>query len=59
LIAWIAILIVGIIPILGWIISIVGTIVLLVFMIIGIVNAVSGQTKELPIIGKYGDKFNL
>ncbi len=59
LIAWIAIWIVAIIPILGWIISIVGSIVLLVFTIMGLINALSGQMKELPLIGKYGGKFNL
>lgn len=40
------------IPFIGfvfWILSIVPTI----FMILGIVNAVKGRAKELPIIGKY------
>ncbi len=59
LIAWVAIGIIAIIPILGWFISIVGSIILLVLFIIGLVNALSGQFKELPLIGKYGENLNL
>ncbi len=29
------------------------------FYIIGIINAVQGQAKPLPLIGQYGEKFNL
>jgi len=59
LIAWVAIGIIAIVPILGWLISLVGSIILLVLFVIGLVNALSGQAKELPLIGKYGEKFNL
>lgn len=45
--------IVCIIPIIGWIAGIAGGIATIVFIIIGIVNAVKGKAKELPIIGKY------
>lgn len=31
----------------------------LVFYILGIVNAVNGEAKPLPLIGQYGDKLNL
>lgn len=44
---------VAVIPILGWIVGGVGSIIAFVLMIIGIVNAVQGRAKELPIIGKY------
>ena len=60
LILWIANLIVGvaggvlaIIPILGWLVALALGIIMLVLMIIGIVNAVQGRAKQLPIIGKY------
>ncbi len=56
LVLWIASMIisaVAIIPILGWIVSFVGGIITFVLMIIGIVNAVSGKAKQLPIIGKF------
>lgn len=51
------------------IVSIVGTltcgigmvlyIVCIVLQIIGIMNAANGEVKPLPIIGQYGEKFNL
>jgi len=44
----------ALIPFLGWfIIAPIGTVVVVVFAIIGIINAANGQSKELPLIGKY------
>lgn len=43
----------AIIPFVGWIATAIGTVASIVFFILGIVNAVKGQAKELPIIGKY------
>ena len=42
-----------IIPILGWIIAPILSIVITVLAVIGIINALNGKAKELPIIGKY------
>ena len=42
-----------IIPILGWIIAPILSIVITVLAVIGIINALNGRAKELPIIGKY------
>ena len=42
-----------IVPILGWIVGGVGSIAVLVFTIMGIVRAVKGVAKDLPIVGKY------
>jgi len=42
------------IPIIGWAVGIAE----LVLVIMGIVNALNGQAKPLPIIGKFADKFN-
>lgn len=43
-----------ILPIIGWfLIAPIGNVVVLVFIIIGILNAVNGQQKPLPLIGKY------
>jgi uncharacterized membrane protein len=28
-------------------------------MIMGIINAVQGKVQQLPVIGQYGEKFNL
>lgn len=51
--------IIAIIPILGWIIYIVGGIILFVLWIISWVYALSGEQKEVPLLGKYAEKFNL
>lgn len=57
LIAWVALGIISWIPFIGWVIGIIGLIVLAVFGIMGIINALSGQAKELPLIGQFGSKF--
>ena len=41
------------IPILGWIIAPILSIVITVLAVIGIINALNGKAKELPIIGKF------
>jgi len=49
--ASIVISVVGIIPVLGWIVSAVGGIIVFILAIIGIINAAKGNAKQLPIIG--------
>ncbi len=48
---WVALGVVAVIPILGWIVSVVGYVFSVVCFIMGIANALSGKTKELPLIG--------
>ncbi|TXD83658.1 hypothetical protein ESY86_08740 [Subsaximicrobium wynnwilliamsii] len=43
--------IIGMIPILGWIINLIGIFVLLFIWIMGLVNAINGQEKPVPILG--------
>ena len=59
LISWVAIGIISVIPILGWLVGILGSLFLLVMFVIGIINAFSGNVKELPVIGQFGAKINL
>jgi uncharacterized membrane protein len=50
--------IIGMIPILGWIIDFFGLFVLLYMWIMGLVNAINGQEKPVPILGnKYLEWF--
>jgi len=50
--------VIGIIPILGWIINILGFFVLLYLWIMGLVNAMNGKEKPVPFLGKkYEDWF--
>jgi uncharacterized membrane protein len=44
---------VGLIPIIGWIVSL----ALFVFWIMGLIYAINGQEKEIPIIGKYAQDW--
>ncbi len=45
--------VIAIIPILGWILAPIASIVITVLAVIGIINALNGKAKELPIIGKF------
>jgi uncharacterized membrane protein len=46
------------VPIFGWFLGWILWLGCFVLMIMGIINAVNGQTKELPLIGQFGSKFN-
>ncbi|MFH1246393.1 MAG: DUF4870 domain-containing protein [Candidatus Liptonbacteria bacterium] len=47
-----------IIPILGWIAGVLLFLMNVVLMIMGIIHSLNGEEKELPVIGKYAEKFN-
>lgn len=51
LISWLAINMIAIIPLLGWLVWFVGAIALLVFTVMGIINAAGGSKKSLPVVG--------
>ncbi len=59
LIAAIAISFIAWIPILGWLVGFIGWIVCLILAIMGIVNVLGGKKKQLPLIGKFADKFKI
>ena len=59
LLGWIAATVINVIPILGQIIFVLCSIFFFVLFIIGIINALSGKVKELPLIGQLAHKFNL
>ncbi len=50
-IAEVALSVVWIVPILGWLVGFVGGIATLVLAIMGIINALNGKSEKLPIIG--------
>jgi uncharacterized membrane protein len=43
------------IPVVGWLLGI----GVFIVWLIGIINAASGKEEKLPIIGQFGDKFNI
>lgn len=50
---------VGVIPILGWILAPLISLACLVLAVIGLINVVKGEKKELPLIGQYAKKLNI
>ena len=46
------------VPVVGWILQGTLWVVLFVFWIIGIVYSLSGEEKDIPIIGSMAEKFN-
>jgi len=59
LVAVIAVSMIGIIPLLGWLIAFVGGLTCLVLAVMGIINVLNGEEKPLPLIGQFADKFNI
>jgi len=49
--------IIGMIPILGWILSFLGSIFLLYLWIMGLVNAINHNAKPVPILGHQFEKW--
>lgn len=58
-IASIILMVIGWIPILGWLIFFVGGISILIFSIMGIIKALQGEYWEMPLVGQYAKKINL
>ena len=47
-----ALSLINVIPILGWIVSMVGAFVLLYMWVMGLLNAINGREKPVPILGE-------
>ncbi len=59
LIAELALMVLAVIPVLGWIVGFFGWIFAIILAIIGIINVVGGKQKELPVIGQYANRFKI
>jgi len=59
IIAWIAAMIVGWIPILGSVVMMVLYLGVLLLWVIGIIYSLSGEMKEIPLIGQYARMIKL
>ncbi|MBU4332548.1 DUF4870 domain-containing protein [Patescibacteria group bacterium] len=53
----IALIIIAVVPLLGWLLSFLGWIVAVLFSVMGIINALAGKMWEMPVLGKYAKKF--
>lgn len=55
-----AVMVLGMIPILGWFIILpLGWVLIVILSILGIINALQGKKTELPFIGKYAKQIKL
>ncbi|SRR5690554_5090061 len=43
---------VNVIPILGWIVGILGSLLLIILWVIGLISALNGQEKPVPVLGE-------
>ena len=51
--------VIGIIPILGWLIGFIFIICCIILSIIGIIKSLSGEYWKMPVLGQYAEKINL
>lgn len=59
LIAWVIILIIGIIPVLGWMIWFFGMIAIILISIAGVIKTLNGEAWEIPFIYDWSKKWNI
>lgn len=57
IIGWVAGWFLIFIPVIGWLIMWLWWLTSLVLSIVGIINVLNGQEKELPLVGRYGRNF--
>ena len=57
-IAWIIVIIIGFIPVIGWVLSPILGIIMFVLWLITLIFSLTGDMKNTPLIGKYAKKFN-
>jgi len=58
-IAYIALMVVGVIPVLGWIAGFFGSLALLILDVIALVKCYQGEMWELPVIGQFRKEIKL
>lgn len=59
LIAWVVILIIGIVPILGWIIWFFGMIAIVLVSIAGVIKTLNGEAWKIPFVYEWSKKWDL
>lgn len=55
----IILIVVGFLPLLGWLLGFLGWIFAVLMSIMGIINALAGKLWQMPILGKYKSKIDL
>jgi len=52
-----SLMIIGMIPLLGWLISMIGSLVIIYMWIVGLINAINEKQKPVPILGAHYEKW--
>jgi len=55
--AMVASAVVGIVPIIGWVIALIAPIVIFVLWIMGLINAIGGKMTPVPLIGQFAEQW--
>ncbi|MEK7068092.1 MAG: DUF4870 domain-containing protein [Patescibacteria group bacterium] len=58
-VAWFVSWVIGIVPILGWLISFLANLALLVISIMGVIKTLDGQTWKIPYVYEWSKRWNL
>lgn len=53
----VALFIIGMIPVLGWITSFLGSVFLLILWVLGLINAINNEIKPVPVLGNYFEEW--
>lgn len=56
-VGWILAVVVGWIPVIGFLVTFVWNIVWLLLAILGIINVLQNKEKDLPLVGQFGNSF--
>ncbi len=59
LIAEVATMMIGWVPIIGWLVWMVGSLAWLVLLIIGITNVVKNKKEPIPVVGQFAEKLKV
>src|SRR5271170_1553732 len=57
IVCWVGAIVLAVIPILGWLAIMIMWISLLVFWLMGLIAAINGQMKPMPVVGKLYQKW--
>lgn len=58
-IAFLVLFVIGIVPILGWLIAFFGDLILLVVALVAFIKCLMGEFWEIPVLGAYRHKLNI
>ena len=50
---------ISVVPIFGWFIFIIGSVISTIWLIMGLVYSVSGEKRDIPVIGEFAKKIKL